>query len=103
MGFSVENYWSHGGLLVYRDWWWPPFKYLTAVAPGTSLPAGSTTLVTPSATTADGHDNAAFAAFLENRNLARAVMIYFADVTREDRKWAPGQEIFLSYPPSEHA
>ena len=23
--FSVENYWSHGGLLVYRDWWWPPF------------------------------------------------------------------------------
>ena len=22
---SVENYWSHGGLLVYRDWWWPPF------------------------------------------------------------------------------
>ena len=25
MGFSVENYWSHGGLLVYRDWWWPPF------------------------------------------------------------------------------
>ena len=25
MVFSVENYWSHGGLLVYRDWWWPPF------------------------------------------------------------------------------
>ena len=24
MGFTVESYWPHGGLLAYRDWWWPP-------------------------------------------------------------------------------